>query len=44
MQPLTTKIRSRMKFIIFHPFDNEYSQVEKHGPVYTYEGSSNNFS
>jgi hypothetical protein len=43
MQPLTTKIRSRM-FIIFHLFDNEYSLVEKHGPVYPYEGSSNNFS
>jgi hypothetical protein len=41
MLPPTTKIRSRMKFIIFHFFDNEYSQVEKHGPIYPYEGSSN---
>jgi hypothetical protein len=44
MQPLTTKIRIRLKFIIFHLFDNEYSQVEKHGPIYAYEVSSNNFS
>jgi hypothetical protein len=44
MQPLTTKIRSRMKFITFHFFDNEYSQLEKHGPIYPYEGSSDNFS
>jgi hypothetical protein len=44
MQPLTTKIRSHMKFIIFHFFDNEYSEVDKHGPIYHYEGSTNNFS
>jgi len=44
MQPLTTKIRSHMKFIIFHFFDNEYSEVDKHGPIYPYEGSTNNFS
>jgi hypothetical protein len=43
MQPLTTNIRRRLKFIIFHLFDNEYSQVEKHGPIYPYEGSSNKF-
>jgi hypothetical protein len=44
MQPLATKIRRCIKFIVFHFFDNEYSQVEKHGPSYPYEGSSNNFS
>jgi hypothetical protein len=44
MQPHRSKIRSRMKFIIFHFFDNEYSQVEKHGPIYPCEGSSDNFS